>query len=140
MKRWFVFSFAAVMVACGSGASTTGAGGDAGPDGTSSGSDASTDGATGGGPDGTAAEGAADATEDGATEDAADGSASCPSKQPRDGDACTGSASCQYGHTVCCGMSYSQFTCTCQQGSFSCAMTVECNIVCSEGGSDAGGG
>jgi hypothetical protein len=76
-----------------------------------------------------------------AAADAADGSGGCPSQEPRDGDPCSGSASCQYGHAVCCGMSYSQFTCVCQQGSYSCAMTVECNFVCQDGSpGDAGGG
>jgi hypothetical protein len=114
-KRWFVCSFGALLAACGS----SGNGG---------GSDATTEGAS------------SDAAEDVASSDAADdGSASCPGKQPRDGDPCSGSGRCQYGHTVCCGITYSQFTCVCQQGSYFCAMTVECNFVCSDGG-DAGGG
>jgi hypothetical protein len=139
VKRWFVCSFAALMAACGTSANPMNGVPDAAPDATG-GPDGSTDGSSGGGPDATA-EDASDAAEDVAAADATDGSASCPQKQPRDGDPCTGSASCQYGHTVCCGMNYSQFTCVCQQGSYSCAMTVECNIVCSDGGpTDAGGG
>jgi hypothetical protein len=105
---------AAIAFANGCGSGDSGAGGDA---------------AGGGGGD-ASAEGGSDATEG----DAADGAASCPSHQPRDGDACTGSASCGYGHSVCCGIDYTAFTCECQQGMFMCALTVECNIVCPDGG------
>jgi hypothetical protein len=77
-----------------------------------------------------AAEGAADAP---ATDD---GPGACPANQPRDGDACNGSASCQYGHSVCCGIDHSAFTCKCQFGTFQCAQTVECNIVCPEASPD----
>jgi hypothetical protein len=58
------------------------------------------------------------------------GSGTCPAQRPFDGTSCT--TTCTYGHTTCCGMTYSQFTCTCQAGGFSCAQTVECNIVCQD--------
>jgi hypothetical protein len=55
---------------------------------------------------------------------------SCPAQQPKDGDACTGTSHCGYGHATCCGVSSTANTCVCQQGHFSCSMTVECNFVC----------
>ena len=74
---------------------------------------------------------------DGAPGDAAsDGQPpGCPSQQPSDGTACTGSIVCQYGHSTCCGMSFSAMTCRCQPGGFSCAVTTECNFVCPDGSS-----
>jgi hypothetical protein len=73
---------------------------------------------------------------------AGDGGGACPSQRPMDGTSCTGSPSCSYGHSTCCGMEYSAYTCKCEFGSFSCAQTVECNIICDAGPSDAesGGG
>jgi hypothetical protein len=35
-----------------------------------------------------------------------------------------------YGQASCCGIPSSAFTCQCQQGTFSCFQTVECNFVC----------
>jgi len=64
-----------------------------------------------------------------------DGPSICPAQLPGSGGACQGTLSCSYGQTSCCGRSSSTWTCTCVGGSFSCAQTVECNIVCA--GQDA---
>jgi hypothetical protein len=135
MMRYLLLSFLVGIASCGTSGDNSSASGDAGSDGQGGGrSDAAgSDGQGGGRSDA----GGDDAPTQDASEDAADGANSCPVHQPRDGDACTGTASCQYGHTVCCGIDYSLFTCKCQQGSFSCAMTVECNVVCSDGGAPA---
>jgi hypothetical protein len=58
------------------------------------------------------------------------GGGECPAQQPHDGDPCSGSASCQYGHSTCCGIAYSALTCKCQLNGYSCAQTVECNFAC----------
>lgn len=129
---------------CGSGAADAGVGpggldanseaGDAladgmGVDGDDSTVDGGGPGDTGSGSDATGA----DATQ-GVSDAAADGPGSCPATQPNDRSPCGGGASCTYGHTMCCGVSYSAFTCKCQAGGFSCAMTVECNFVCQDAG------
>ena len=76
-------------------------------------------------------------TSDGAA--ASDGQApGCPAQQPSDRAACTGSITCQYGQTSCCGVSYSATTCICQPGGFSCAATVECNFVCPDASGTGG--
>jgi len=73
------------------------------------------------------------------TEAAVDGSASCPLQQPSIGgmgSVCSGSPTCTYGHATCCGIGSSAFTCRCQAGTFVCIMTVECNFICPDAGSD----
>jgi len=67
---------------------------------------------------------------DGGANDASADGGSCPNQRPSDGAPCSGSTRCEYGHTTCCGLEYSLFTCRCQAGSFSCFMTVECNFIC----------
>jgi hypothetical protein len=64
--------------------------------------------------------------------------ATCPTKEPQDGDVCTGTVRCGYGKATCCGVTSTARTCTCQQGHFSCAMTVECNFVCPDASSGGG--
>ncbi len=72
----------------------------------------------------------------GSSGSASSGSPSCPTTQPMDGKACTGSTICQYGHATCCGIESSFMTCKCQAGGFSCYQTVECNFIC-PGSTDA---
>jgi hypothetical protein len=74
---------------------------------------------------------AGDAQNDGTAQEA---SAGCPAQQPGFSVSCSGSITCKYGQSTCCGITSSAFTCQCQQGSFSCAQTVECNFVCPEAG------
>jgi hypothetical protein len=64
---------------------------------------------------------------DGVGDDAATG---CPTQQPSDRASCSGSATCTYGHSTCCGVNYSAFTCKCQMNAYLCAQTVECNFGC----------
>ena len=92
-----------------------------------------------GGAGGTAGQAGAGGTVggDAGPDSAPDGAPSCPGQQPQDGRDCGGTTLvCQYGHTSCCGISYSMTTCRCQPGGFSCATTIDCNFVCP----DAGGG
>jgi len=108
----------------GSGGSSTAGNGNNGTDGSSAGSGgSSTAGNNGGG-----------GTTDRA--DAATGDANgCPAEQPRLITPCSGSLTCSYGQATCCGITSSFFTCKCQNGSFSCYQTVECNFVCPDASS-----
>jgi hypothetical protein len=112
MGRWSTLGFVGAMAVAAACSSDTGSGGanDAGAN------DAGANDA-----------GANDATGDGG---------SCPDQKPSDGAACSGSSSCQYGQSTCCGMQYSLFTCRCQAGGFSCSMTVECNFTCPDASAD----
>jgi hypothetical protein len=74
---------------------------------------------------------AGDAQNDGTAQDAGAG---CPAQQPGFSVTCSGSITCSYGQSTCCGITTSEFTCQCQHGSFSCSQTVECNFVCPEAG------
>jgi hypothetical protein len=80
--------------------------------------------------------GVSDGGSDGASvsDAGSDAAGSCPPTQPADSAPCSGTASCQYGHSTCCGVQYSAVTCKCQVGGFACAMTVECNFVCPDSG------
>jgi hypothetical protein len=67
--------------------------------------------------------------------DAASGNpSSCPADLPGNSTACTAPLTCDYGHSTCCGVDYSQFRCKCQTGTFACSQTVECNMICPEAG------
>jgi hypothetical protein len=117
----------------GQGGGASGSGGASGAGGVSG-----SGGASGGGGSGGASVGGNGGSSTDAGLDAhADGGAGCPTQQPRDVDTCTGSLICQYGHATCCRIASSATTCKCQQGTFSCFMTVECNFVCPDAG--AGG-
>jgi len=54
----------------------------------------------------------------------------CPAQVPVSGDSCQGELICAYGQSTCCGITSPAWTCTCRSGSFLCAQTVECNIIC----------
>jgi hypothetical protein len=99
--------------------------GDAAAERSSDAGDASSAGGEGGPSDGASAD-----AMPGFSDAASDASGSCPATQPQNGAACSGGATCQYGHSTCCGIAYSAFTCTCQSNGYSCAQTVECNFVC----------
>jgi hypothetical protein len=61
--------------------------------------------------------------------------AGCPATEPSADDACTGSASCNYGTETCCGASYPSVICDCTQGFFSCYPTDACLMpVCGNDG------
>jgi hypothetical protein len=77
-------------------------------------------------PDGAAGRDTADASDAPAT--------ACPPDQPQFGATCTGTLSCEYGHSSCCGIQTSAQTCTCRFGFFDCAQTVECNFICPDAG------
>ena len=64
------------------------------------------------------------------------GAGSCPATMPTGGAACSVTTPCTYGHTTCCGRTYTDYTCQCQEGTFFCVRNEECNVVCL----DAGGG
>ncbi|HEV3189368.1 MAG TPA: hypothetical protein VGY54_02665 [Polyangiaceae bacterium] len=110
----------------GSGASGSGVTADSGS-GSGTGGSAGSSG-TAGSPDAASASGSSGSV--------SSGSSSCPTAQPMDGKACTGSTVCEYGHATCCGIASSFMTCKCQPGGFSCYQTVECNFIC-PGSADA---
>jgi hypothetical protein len=119
--------------ACGSSSGGTGGGGSAGSAAGHGGGGAGAGGRGGVGGGGGVLD--ADAGSDG-QRDAASG---CPAQVPLSvGVACSGSTTCTYGQSTCCGISTSAYTCKCQGGTWSCSMTVECNFICPDAGSGDG--
>jgi hypothetical protein len=91
--------------------------------------------------DGSAGAAGHDAPVDAADQDAVSGA--CPAQLPTSigsGPPCTGTTICEYGQATCCGISSSAYTCKCQDGTFWCSMTVECNFFCPEAGTDGTSG
>lgn len=55
----------------------------------------------------------------------------CPTTQPAGNAPCTGSLSCTYGQTACCGVTLMGVTtCNCHDGTFECGAPLECNSTC----------
>jgi hypothetical protein len=140
MRATVIGLAALLVVSC---SDSTASSSDGGLDGSAAGAEAggnpldggSTTGGDGGGT--TGGDGAVDAPLGGGDSGSmtmADAAPGCPAQQPLERTPCSGSISCGYGQTTCCGTPYSFMTCKCQGGTFSCAMTIACNFVCPDAG------
>ena len=61
---------------------------------------------------------------------ASDTATGCPAQIPISSTACSGSLTCPYGQTTCCGQTYPAWYCLCQNGTFSCNQAGPCNSTC----------
>ena len=61
---------------------------------------------------------------------ATDTATGCPAQIPMSSTTCSGSLTCPYGQTTCCGQTYPAWYCLCQNGAFSCNQAGPCNSTC----------